>query len=402
MIITERDERIKRVYEDIVEGEIDLQPDFQRGEVWGVSRKRLLVDSIFRGWHIPPIHLVTLDDGRFEVLDGQQRLSSIRDFIENSFSIDGNIDPRDDYIASLNGKKYRDLDQETKKIFDRYLIKLNEISSYNHGEPNELFHRLNQSVKLTSSEARHSIYGTLRDNISSIVLYMQEKEIDRDILGFSNSRMAYNDMLSRVIVFIENASLRAKVSDSALNSRYRLEENVSVEIVEALKYSIDIFNDIKSCLNEYEVKPMLTKASSINWMYIFSNVYLNSNANDYDYDQDLVQCFYDLEIARSCVKNNIDIPEWIIERVAIPDDIFRGIIQVYIERSSSRVMSIGSILVRDIIQSIILYKGNVNSIFSENEMCRLDEILSDLNSNISPKKVIEEAVTIWRSLDETC
>ena len=59
-------------------GDLDLQPDFQRGEVWGDTKKRRLIDTILRGWHVPPVHVIELQDSAREVvLDGQQRLTTL-------------------------------------------------------------------------------------------------------------------------------------------------------------------------------------------------------------------------------------------------------------------------------------------------------------------------------------
>ncbi|MCZ6086305.1 DUF262 domain-containing protein [Escherichia coli] len=64
-----------------------------------------MIDSILREWYIPPIHTVSVGNGRAEVLDGQQRLTAIRDFLDNQFQIDGFIEPKDDDIVELHGKK---------------------------------------------------------------------------------------------------------------------------------------------------------------------------------------------------------------------------------------------------------------------------------------------------------
>ncbi|RPB30876.1 DUF262 domain-containing protein, partial [Vibrio vulnificus] len=102
MEIKELNLQVKNIFQDILDEEIDLKPEFQRGEVWTTPKKRLLIDSILRDWHIPPLHLVELSDGRNEVLDGQQRLTAIRDFMNNKFSIDGSIEPYSDEVASLD------------------------------------------------------------------------------------------------------------------------------------------------------------------------------------------------------------------------------------------------------------------------------------------------------------
>jgi uncharacterized protein with ParB-like and HNH nuclease domain len=71
------DPDIETIVGRIKSGELDLQPDFQRGEVWPDSKKRRLIDTILREWHVPPIHVVE-NSGSYtqEVLDGQQRLVS--------------------------------------------------------------------------------------------------------------------------------------------------------------------------------------------------------------------------------------------------------------------------------------------------------------------------------------
>ena len=37
----------------ILAGEIDLQPEYQRGEVWNTERRQRLIDTILRGWYVP-------------------------------------------------------------------------------------------------------------------------------------------------------------------------------------------------------------------------------------------------------------------------------------------------------------------------------------------------------------
>jgi uncharacterized protein with ParB-like and HNH nuclease domain len=55
----------------IEKNDINLQPEFQRGEVWSTSKKQKLIDSILRDWHVPPIHVIEVKgSGQQEVLDG--------------------------------------------------------------------------------------------------------------------------------------------------------------------------------------------------------------------------------------------------------------------------------------------------------------------------------------------
>src|SRR5437762_11786862 len=89
------DPDVETIVSRIQSGDIDLQPDFQRGEVWGRLKKQSLIDSILRDWHVPPIHVIeNAKTRKHEVLDGQQRLAAIRDFVDGQFPVNGQIEPR--------------------------------------------------------------------------------------------------------------------------------------------------------------------------------------------------------------------------------------------------------------------------------------------------------------------
>ncbi|MFA5385655.1 MAG: DUF262 domain-containing protein [Eubacteriales bacterium] len=86
------DPDIQTIVSRIQNGEINLQPDFQRGHVWSEFKKKRLIDSILRDWHVPPIHVVVVNEtGMQDVLDGQQRLVAIYEFFKGEFPVDGHI-----------------------------------------------------------------------------------------------------------------------------------------------------------------------------------------------------------------------------------------------------------------------------------------------------------------------
>ena len=71
-----------------------LNPDYQRGEVWTKSQKQLLVDSILSNIDIPRIYLREIKKGsfEFEVVDGQQRLRAIFEYLAGVFALDVDSD----------------------------------------------------------------------------------------------------------------------------------------------------------------------------------------------------------------------------------------------------------------------------------------------------------------------
>ena len=395
MIIKETTNKIKSVYADIKDGELDLRPDFQRGEVWTTKKKKLLIDSILREWYIPPIHTVSVGNGRAEVLDGQQRLTAIRDFLDNQFQIDGFIEPKDDDIVELHGKKFKDLNPDIQRKIERFGITIYEITEYNQGEPSELFYRLNQTVKLTSSEARNAIFGDVRNDISTFVSYMDELGVDKSILGFSNSRMAYNDLLSRVCLLLEKKSIRYQLSDANLTNRYRNDTSFDSKISIAIFNTIEIFSSFSSYLKSMEINTNLTKASSLNWIYLIASMCIfGQDLNN----KQIHNAFFNLEAAKAHVKANEKIPSDILLFFNIDEQCLRELLMIYIERSSSRVMSIGSIVIRDIIQNFSCLRAGINlSYLEDKDTHSLDE-LADLmqDKNIDVKFLVEDLAEDWK------
>ncbi|NCA75644.1 MAG: DUF262 domain-containing protein [Alphaproteobacteria bacterium] len=71
-------------------GEINLQPEFQRDFVWDINRASLFIDSLLIGLPIPSIFLgKSKEDETYMVIDGQQRLKSAYYFLQGKFNTKG-------------------------------------------------------------------------------------------------------------------------------------------------------------------------------------------------------------------------------------------------------------------------------------------------------------------------
>ena len=112
---------------------------------------------------------MTREDGRSDVLDGQQRLTAIRDFIDGDFPIDGNIEPVDEAIRTLNGLRYAQLPKDVGRKFRKFTIRVFELVDFDPPEePHELFFRLNQQTSLTDEEKRNAFIGQARNQIREL------------------------------------------------------------------------------------------------------------------------------------------------------------------------------------------------------------------------------------------
>jgi hypothetical protein len=335
------DPDIGTIVSRIKNGDIDLQPDFQRGEVWSRSKKQKLVDSILRDWHVPPIHVIEdIDSKKQEVLDGQQRLVAIRDFVDGEFSIDGYIEPFDPEINSLHGMKYRDLPQSFRRQFDQFGIRLFKIVDYQAGEPGELFFRLNQPTSLTGAEQRNAFFGKVRSQIKDLVEFLDEKGIGKDTLGFSNSRMAYDDVLARVAITLTRGTLNQKITSSDLVELYRSEEAIPQSVTELIKKTLEIISGRKN--NDSGAK--FNKATLYSWCLFVSRCLISGADWLTPWKFSLFLSYFESKRLLGALTNEP------ISDIMIPAD---WLFSIYESRSSSRVADVSSVLLRDAIIWIV-------------------------------------------------
>ncbi len=61
---------------------------------------------------------------------------------------------------------------------------------------------------MTSAEQRNSYIGDTRNQIKELVNYFEELGADKNTIGFSNSRMAYDDIISKFCYMLEIGSIK--------------------------------------------------------------------------------------------------------------------------------------------------------------------------------------------------
>ncbi|MFD2718218.1 DUF262 domain-containing protein [Hymenobacter monticola] len=331
-------------------GDINLQPDFQRGEVWSTPKKQRLIDSIMRDWHIPPIHVIELkDSSKLEVLDGQQRLVAIRDFVNGEIFIDGNVAPFSEEIQALNGLDYKSLPNNWRRRFDQFTIRMFKITDYLPQEPGELFFRLNQPASLTSAEQRNAFYGEARGQIKSLVELLLDLGISKEFIGFSNSRMAYDDIIARLCFSLEIGDLLHKVTSIALANRYRFDEPFNSETIHLAEKSIYFLGN---ALKQSPATIRFNKATLYSWLwFVCDNIKYNSNFDPY-YFAKYIDYFERLRNMSKAFGNPRayghqfrydEIPSNKAGGFEI------GLMQVYNDRASARVADVSSVLSRDLV-----------------------------------------------------
>lgn len=159
-------------------------PEYQRGEVWTVTQKKRLIDSVLRGYPIPLIylhHIKTEIEGAkredFEVIDGQQRIAALDDFKEGAFRL---FDPvKDEEEARFpsfireqpcpwGGKRFEELAPELQDKFLETPLSVVMIQTDVPNEARDLFIRLQAGMPLNSQEKRDAWPGNFTEFVLRI------------------------------------------------------------------------------------------------------------------------------------------------------------------------------------------------------------------------------------------
>lgn len=150
------DTTIKDLRDRYKDGDLILQPDFQRYFVWDRAKSSRLIESVVLDVPLPIIYLTEEADGREEVIDGQQRLTSFFRFLDNELAL-FNLQIRTD----LNGKRYRDLERDLQNKVKRATLRTVTIKKESSEDLKfEIFQRLNTaSVALNDQELRNCVYA---------------------------------------------------------------------------------------------------------------------------------------------------------------------------------------------------------------------------------------------------
>ena len=96
---------------------INLRPEYQRRLRWTNDQKSKLIESLLLNIPVPPVFFYESDAARYEVMDGQQRLNTIRDFFAGEFALRGLK-----VLAPLNGLRYTKCPPRIKRTLDRATI----------------------------------------------------------------------------------------------------------------------------------------------------------------------------------------------------------------------------------------------------------------------------------------
>lgn len=169
---------LPQIHDLIVKREIlNLRPEYQRRLRWTRPQKSRLIESLLLNIPVPPIFLYESTEARYEVMDGQQRLNAVTDFIAGDFALHGLP-----VLTPLNGLRYTRFSPRIKRALNR--ASLSAIVLLLESEPEKqragvltltdirrfIFDRLNTGgTKLNSQEIRNALNpGVFNDTLINL------------------------------------------------------------------------------------------------------------------------------------------------------------------------------------------------------------------------------------------
>lgn len=188
--------QLKRKWEK-VPSMLNLTPDFQRDLVWSKKQKSELIESIVMGIPLPVFYVKENEAGVYIVVDGKQRLTSLFDFINDKFSLEGLRILRD-----YNGKKFSGLSALDQNKIEDCSLNLNVIKAPTSDRVTfDLFDRVNRGgTQLNHQEMRNALYqGTSTKLIEELASSRQfSKATEHSV---STNRMKDKYLMLRLLAF---------------------------------------------------------------------------------------------------------------------------------------------------------------------------------------------------------
>lgn len=219
---------------DYVKSKHIVIPQFQRGYVWNKAQASRLIESLIINCPIPVIYLSQNPDETLAVIDGNQRINSIRLFLNDEYDLKGLS-----AYPELEGLKYSDLDPRLQRHILNRTIRCIVILKDTHPQIKfDVFERLNTgSVKLTAHELRH---GMNTGPLMGMVETLAKNNLFRDLtLTKTDKRMKADELVVRFFAFAANWRSYTKPLVAFLNTYCEVNRYADAHFEENLKANFE-------------------------------------------------------------------------------------------------------------------------------------------------------------------
>ena len=158
--VSTRNFSLRNTIDMIIEGGLDLAPDFQRLHVWRPVQKVQLIESVLLQIPLPAFYFAEDSTGVMQVVDGVQRLSTINDFVTGDPDQGGGFPLVGlEYLSDVKGQRFNDLPAVWKRrIYNTQIVAHVIEPSTPPAVMYDIFRRINTGgTPLRAQEIRHCV-----------------------------------------------------------------------------------------------------------------------------------------------------------------------------------------------------------------------------------------------------
>ncbi|WP_221179137.1 DUF262 domain-containing protein [Pseudomonas fluorescens] len=186
-----------------------VKPELQRNYVWDKSEASRFIDSILLGLPVPSIFLAKTNDEKLLIIDGYQRLMTVRDYVKGVFTKDGSVfklSKSEKIHERWKGKAFLELlPEEQRKIRNTTIHAIVFMQkSPTDGDTSlfQVFERINSGGRsLLPQEIRNCVY---QGPFNSLLFELNKDPVWRQLWGReeADSRMRDMECILRFSLFL--------------------------------------------------------------------------------------------------------------------------------------------------------------------------------------------------------
>lgn len=238
---------IKRLAKEVKKGNVKFDNAVQRSLVWTKDQKSLLIDSVLEGYPIPPVYASKNDDGKFDMLDGKQRINTFIEFINDEFGLTkvvNEIDCEEEgEKVDIVGLKFSELPEEFRDRICDYTIEIKQYEGITDEETNELFRRINNGKPLSAIE----LTRVKAKSLPIIQEIANHNIFTHALTAKAFSRYTHEDIVIKAYaeLFTENPSFETKVIRPLMEEMEITEEQKN-QLIAGFDKLLEAYTTLKS------------------------------------------------------------------------------------------------------------------------------------------------------------
>ena len=303
----------------------------QRNPCWDISRKSLLIHTMITGWMpIPAFYFERREDKKYDAMDGLQRSTAIREFLNEEYALSADTPPAKDeegYFIEVAGKKFSELPEWMQDNIKDKSLTIYYFEDMTEDEKVEMFFRINNGKPLTSIELTRVKAKCLKQfqQIATHSL-IAESVTEAGKKRYTDENIA---MQAWMLCFSEVKDFSTKVFRPCIEVA-----EVTEEHLQRIKDAMDSVKDVCSSLDPENkadkrvLKKIRTRSHLVSSIYLAMRFIQEGRSQD-DFMEALYKFFDCSKTSTSEAYNNSvggssARPEKIRERMAALDSLLKG------------------------------------------------------------------------------